>query len=130
LEKEKLIHKDVVNELQIMQEVEDKPLEMCRDVSFDLESAKSIIQLRRLNREELLQLMHQIDLMKDDKRPTEVTKEGDVHVKPTRADMLTQRDVSLKELNLLKMKSELMGVNGKWIGNIDNSIVSEEDGWV
>jgi hypothetical protein len=28
------------------------------------------------------------------------------------------------------MKSELMGVNGKWIGNIDNSIVSEEDGWV
>jgi hypothetical protein len=54
LEKEKLIHKDVVNELQIIQEVEDKPLEMCRDLSFDLESAKSITQLRRLNKEELL----------------------------------------------------------------------------
>ncbi len=54
LEKEKLIHKDVVNELKIIQEVEDKPLEMCRDVLFDLESTKSITQLRRLNKEELL----------------------------------------------------------------------------
>jgi hypothetical protein len=54
LEKEKLIHKDVVNELQIIQEVEDKPLEMCRDVLFDLESTKSITQLKRLNKEELL----------------------------------------------------------------------------
>jgi hypothetical protein len=72
---------------------------MCRDVSFDLELAKSITQLRRLNREELLQLIHQIDLMKDYKRSIEVTKEGDVHVERTRVDMLTQRDVSLKELN-------------------------------
>ncbi len=56
---------------------------MCRDVSFDLELAKSITQLRGLNREELLQLMHQIDLMKDDKRLVEVTKEGDVHVELT-----------------------------------------------
>jgi hypothetical protein len=53
-EKEKLIHKDAVNELWRIQEVEDKPLEMCRDVSFDLEMAKSITQLIRLNREELL----------------------------------------------------------------------------
>ncbi len=69
-------------------------------------------------------------MMKDDKRSIEMTKEGDVHVKPTRVDMLTQRNVSLKELNLLKMKSELMGVNGKWTRNIDKPIASEEDGWV
>jgi hypothetical protein len=56
---------------------------MCRDVSFDLEPTKSITQPRGLNREELLHLMHQIDLMKDDKRLVEVTKEGDVHVEPT-----------------------------------------------
>jgi hypothetical protein len=56
---------------------------MCRDVSFDLEPTKSITQLRGLNIEELLQLMHQIDLMKDDKRLVEVTKEGDVHVEST-----------------------------------------------
>ncbi len=68
--------------------------------------------------------------MKDDKRSTKMTKEGDVHVKPTRANMLTQRDVSLKELNLLKMKSELMGVNGKWTRNIDKPIASEDNGWV
>jgi hypothetical protein len=49
-----LIRKDVVNELWIIQKVEDKPLEMWRDVPFDLEPAKSITQLRRLNREELL----------------------------------------------------------------------------
>jgi hypothetical protein len=69
-------------------------------------------------------------MMKDDKRSIEMTKEGDVHVKPIRADMFTQRNVSLKELNLLKMKSELMGVNGKWTRNIDKPIASEEDGWV
>jgi hypothetical protein len=28
------------------------------------------------------------------------------------------------------MKSELMGVNGKWTRNIDKPIASEEDGWV
>jgi hypothetical protein len=43
-EKEKLIHKDVVNELWRIQEVEDRPLKMCKDVPFDLELAKSIIQ--------------------------------------------------------------------------------------
>jgi hypothetical protein len=37
---EKSIHKDVVNELWIIQEVEDKPLEMCKDVPFDLEPTK------------------------------------------------------------------------------------------
>jgi hypothetical protein len=39
--------------------------------------------------------MHQIDLMTDDKRLIEVTKEGDVHVKLMGANMLTQKDVSL-----------------------------------
>ncbi len=103
---------------------------MCRDVSFDLEPAKLITQLRGLHIEELLQLMHQINLMKDDKRLVEVTKEGDVHIEPTRIDMLTQRDMSLKELNLLKRKGELTGVSGKLIMNIDKPIGSEEDGWV
>jgi hypothetical protein len=103
---------------------------MCRDVSFDLEPTKSITQLRGLNIEELLQLMHQIDLMKDDKRLVEVTKEGDVHVESTWIDMLTHRDVSLKELNLLKRKSELTGVSGKLTVSINKPIVSEEDGWV
>jgi hypothetical protein len=53
-EKKKLIYTDVVNELWRIQEVENKPLEMCRDVLFDLELAKSIIQLTRLNIKELL----------------------------------------------------------------------------
>jgi hypothetical protein len=66
-----------------MQEVENKPLEMCRDVSFDLEPIRSIAQLLALNKRELLQLMRQIDLMKDDKRLVEVAKEVDVHVEPT-----------------------------------------------
>jgi hypothetical protein len=52
--KEKLIHKDVVNELWRIQEVENKPLEMCKDVPFDLEPAKSITQLKRLNEKGLL----------------------------------------------------------------------------
>ncbi len=38
-EKEKLIHKDVINKLHRIQ-VEYKPLEMCMDVSYDLESSK------------------------------------------------------------------------------------------
>jgi hypothetical protein len=54
---------------------------MCKDVPFDLESTKSIIQPRRLNRKELLHSMCQINLMKDDKRSIEVVEEGDVHVK-------------------------------------------------
>ncbi len=100
---------------------------MCMDVPFDLGLAKSITQLRGLNEKELLQLMHQVDLMKDDKRSIEMAKEGDVHVKSTRADMLMQRDVSLKELNLLKRNNELKGANGKSTMNIDKPIVSEED---
>jgi hypothetical protein len=42
--------------------------QLCKDVPIDLELAKSIGQLRGLNREELLQPMHQVNLMKDDKR--------------------------------------------------------------
>jgi hypothetical protein len=53
-EKEKLIHKDVINELQKIQEVEDRPLEMCMDIPFDLKLAKLIIQPTRLNKEGLL----------------------------------------------------------------------------
>jgi hypothetical protein len=63
--------------------VEYKPPEMCKDVPFDLELAKSIVQLRGLNKKELIQLMRQTDLMKDDKRSVEVAKEVDVHVEPT-----------------------------------------------
>jgi hypothetical protein len=53
--------------------------------------------------------------MKDGKRSAKVAKGSDVHVKPKKAYMLTQKDVSLKELNLLKRKNELAGVNGKLI---------------
>jgi hypothetical protein len=67
--------------------------------------------------------MHQIDLMKDDKRSIEATKEGDVHVERTGVDMLTQRDVSLKELNLLKRKNEFTRVSGKLIVSINKPIV-------
>jgi len=41
-EKEKSIHKDVINELRKIQEVEDRPLEMFMDVPFDLKLAKLI----------------------------------------------------------------------------------------
>jgi hypothetical protein len=41
-EREELVHKDVVNELYRIQEMEDKPLEMCMDVPFDLELAKLV----------------------------------------------------------------------------------------
>ncbi len=41
--------------------------------------------------------------------------------------MLTQRDVSLKELNWLKRKCELMGASGKSTVNINKPIASEED---
>jgi hypothetical protein len=86
-EKEKLIHKDVVNELWKIQ-VEDRPLEMCKDVPFDLELAKSITQLRRLNKKGILQSTHQVDLMKDDRMSVEVAKGSDVHVEPKGVDML------------------------------------------
>ncbi len=93
--------------------MKDRPLEMCMDVPFDLISAKLITQPTRSNGEGLLQLTRQVDLMKDGKRSIEVAKGSDVHVKSKGAYMLTQRDVSLKELNLLKRKNELVGVNGK-----------------
>ncbi len=121
-----MIHKDVVNKLQKIQ-VENRRPKICMDVPFDLEPIKSIIQPRGLNGEELLQSMHQVNLMKDDKRSTEMAEEGDVHVELTRADMLTQRDVSFKELNLLKRKNALMGASGKLIVSIDEPIASEED---
>jgi hypothetical protein len=70
--------------------------------------------------------MYQVNLMKDGKRSAELAKEGDVHVQSTRADMLTQKDVSLKELNLLKKKNVLMGASGKFIVSIDKPIASEE----
>jgi hypothetical protein len=65
--------------------------------------------------------------MKDDKWSAEVAKEGDVHVEPTGADMLTQRNLLLKELNLLKIKNELMGANGKLTVSINKPITNEED---
>jgi acyl-ACP thioesterase len=68
--------------------------------------------------------------MKNNKRLVEVTKEGDVHVKSTRIDMFTHIYLSLKELNLLKRKSELTGVSGKLTVSTNKPIVSEEDGWV
>ncbi len=53
-EKDKMIHKDVVDELHIIQEVEDKPLEMCMDVLFDLKLARLITPSTGLNGEGLL----------------------------------------------------------------------------
>jgi hypothetical protein len=44
-----------------------------------------------------------------------------------KANMLTQKYVSLKELNLLKRKNVLAGANGKSIMNINKPIVSEMD---
>jgi hypothetical protein len=84
---------------------------MCKDVPFDLELAKLIIQLKKLNGKGLLQLTRQVDLMKDDKKSIEVAKGSDVHVEPKGADMLMHIDVSLKELNLLKRKSESVNAN-------------------
>ncbi len=65
--------------------------------------------------------------MKVGKRSTEIAKGNDVHVKPQGADMLTQKDVLLKELNLLKKKSELVGASGKSIVSIDKPIAREVD---
>ncbi len=76
--------------------MEDRPVEMCKDVPFDLERAKSIIQPRRLNRKGLLSSTHQVDLMKNDKKSSEITKGSDVHVESKRVNMLTQIDVWLK----------------------------------
>jgi hypothetical protein len=122
-----LIHKDVINELKRIQEVEDRPLEMCMDVPFDLKPIKLITQLIGLNGKGLLQLARHINLMKDGKRSSKITKENDVHVEWKRVDMLTQKDVSLKDLNLFKRKSELVGVSGKSIININKPIASEVD---
>ncbi len=103
--------------------MEDRPLEMCMDVPFDLKSTKLIIQPTRSNGEGLLQLTHQVDFMKDSKRSVEVAKGIDVHVKPKGAYMLTQKDMSLKELNLIKRKNELASVNGKLIVLISRLLV-------
>jgi hypothetical protein len=65
--------------------------------------------------------------MKDDKKLAEVVKGSDVHVKPKGANMLRQRHLSLKILNLLKRKNELAGANGKSIVSIDKPIASEMD---
>jgi hypothetical protein len=59
-----------------------------------LEAAKSITQSKGLNGEGLLQLTHQVDMMKDDKKLAKVIRGSDVHVKPKKVDMLTY--VSLK----------------------------------
>jgi hypothetical protein len=53
--------------------------------------------------------------MKDDKKSAKVAKGIDVHVEQKRVDMLTQRNVLLKKLNLLKRKSELANASGKLI---------------
>jgi hypothetical protein len=122
-----LIQKDVVNELWCIQEIKDRQLEMCMDVPFDLKLAKLITRLIRLNKEGLLQSTRQVDLMKDGRRSTKVAKGSDVHVELKGADMLTQKDVSLKELNLLKRKSELARANGKSTVSINKLITSEMD---
>jgi hypothetical protein len=41
--------------------------------------------------------------------------------------MLTQKDVSLKELNLLKRKNVLTGASGKSTMCIDKPIINEEN---
>jgi uncharacterized protein YjhX (UPF0386 family) len=107
--------------------VEDKPLEMCKDIPFDLELTQSIAQPKRLNGEGLLQLTCQVDLVKDDTKSAKVAKGNDVHVKPKKVDMLMQKDVSLKVLNLLKRKSELASASGKSTVSIDKPIASEVD---
>jgi len=65
--------------------------------------------------------------MKDGKRLIEIAKRSDVHVKPKRVDMLTQRDVSLRELNLLKRKSKIVGASGKSTMSINKPIANEMD---
>jgi hypothetical protein len=78
-----LVHQDVVNELWSIQQVEDKPLEMCMDVHLDLGCTKSIIRPRGLNKEEILQSPRQVHLTKDDNRSAKLAKENDVHVELT-----------------------------------------------
>jgi hypothetical protein len=56
-----------------------------------------------------------------------MAKEGDVNVEPIGANMLMQKDVSIKELNLLKKKNELIGVDGKSTMNIDKPNTNEGD---
>ncbi len=41
--------------------------------------------------------------------------------------MLMQKDVSLKEMNLLKRKNDLMGISGKSTMSINKPITSEEN---
>jgi hypothetical protein len=107
--------------------MEDKPLEMCKDVLFDLELTKSVAQPKGLNEKGLLQSTCQVDLTKDDRKLIQVTKGNDVHVKLKGTNMLTQRNMSLKKLNLLKRISELVGGSGKSTVSIDKPIASEMD---
>jgi hypothetical protein len=65
--------------------------------------------------------------MKDGRKSIEVAKGNDVHVKPKGANMLMQRNVSLRKLNLLKRKSELAGASGKSIVSINKPIANEVD---
>jgi hypothetical protein len=65
--------------------------------------------------------------MKDGRRLVEVTKGNYVHVERKGTDMLTQKDASLKELSLLKRKSELAGASGKSMININKPIIREVD---
>jgi hypothetical protein len=53
--------------------------------------------------------MHQVDLMKDDKGSAKMAKEGDVHVKLTRVDMLMQRDCVIKVIEFIEKEE---GVDG------------------
>jgi hypothetical protein len=61
------------------------------------------------------------------RRLAEVAKGNDVHIELKGTDMLMQRYVSLKALNLLKRKNELAGANGKLTMNIDKPITNEMD---
>jgi len=65
--------------------------------------------------------------MKDDKKSVEMAKEGNVHVEPIRADMLMQINVSIKELNLLKKKNELINASSMLTMSIDKPNTNEED---
>jgi hypothetical protein len=80
-----------------------------------------------LNEKGLLQSTRQVDFMKDDKKLAQVARGSDVHVKPKGTDMLTQRDMLLNELNLLKSKNELAGASGKSTMSINKPIASEVD---
>jgi len=66
--------------------------------------------------------------MKDDIRLAKVAKGSDAYVELKGVDMLMQRDVLLKELNLLKRKNELAGASGKSI--LTNQLLVKWMKWV